>query len=181
MRKNAYRDRQGSRSLSPALVILVAIGLALVIFSIVWMRQERPELILDWREGSVAVSNPGKADARIYRFEAFLYEHGEISYITNMPAVEQIIDHAAVHQPLPLPKIPPPPMMGGIRGPVYLRLVVRYTPADVSVSRFKTDLVLRYDPKDAAWRPCDRIPVRYKGLGKSGIGEIHMITLDFSP
>lgn len=153
--------------------------LLVVAFTLAYFKLVRPTVDLMFRSPDVFAVNSGKADALINRIDGFLFSNGEIAYIGNMPRIQQRVSVGEDSKVLQMGAMPAIETVG-LRGePWYLKLAVRYQIPGIPIFRYTSLLYLEIRQGSFSWQQVDSIPARYRALGSAGVGDVHVIKLEF--
>ena len=139
----------------------------------------RPRLSVFFQKRSIEVANQGKMGALLHNVDVFWYVGGEVFFIRNLPPVAQTFEPGKDYVPLDIPEIPAPKNGIESKGSVYMKTVLGYRAKWLPVFRYKQVSYFEYVWQKGRWELVEDIPAKYRALGKTGLGIIEPLDLDF--
>ena len=159
-------------SLSFFFLLLVLAGLA-------YLGIHRPIILAKTDLAGIHVKNDGGMDALIHRVDGFWYWAGNVASLANFPDIHQRVWAGAEPVKLQIPDIPIPGRQLSQPSEFYMKLSVRYTIPGIPFFRYTAPLYFQYDSINKMWALTNRIPSKYRSLGKLATGDIEHIELRF--
>jgi hypothetical protein len=151
----------------------------LVLAGLGYLGIHRPNILVKTDHAGIHVKNGGSLDALIYRVDGFWYWAGNVALLANLPDIHQRVWAGAEPVKLQIPDIPIPGKQPSQPNAFYMKLAVRYTVPGIPIFRYTTPSYFQYDPNDKIWALTNRIPSKYRSLGKLATGNIDQIKLRF--